>query len=116
MPTIENRPMDKMKNRNQTPLDSTWGDLDDLIHSKIRLAIMTILMSAEKAQFTYLKKLTKTTDGNLSVHLKKLEDAGYISVGKKFVDRKPQTTCKITEKGRKAFEKYIDILERIIRK
>lgn len=105
-----------MKNRNQEPLESRLGALDDLIHSKIRLAIMTILMSVEKAQFTYLKKVLKTTDGNLSVHLKKLEDAGYISVEKKFIERKPQTACKITEKGRRAFEKYIDVLEKIIKK
>jgi DNA-binding MarR family transcriptional regulator len=105
-----------MKNKDQTPLESQLTDLDDLIHSKIRLAIMTILMSVEKAQFTYLKKLTQTTDGNLSVHLTKLEDAGYISVDKRFVHKRPQTTCKITERGRKAFEKYVNVLEKIIKR
>jgi len=108
--------MNKMKNKNQPSIESSIGALDDLIHSKIRLAIMTILMSVEKAQFTYLKKLTQTTDGNLSVHLTKLEDAEYISVEKRFVRKRPQTTCKITEQGRRAFEKYIDVLERIIKK
>ena len=108
--------MDKMKNRNQPPIESTLEALDDLIHSKIRLAIMTILMSGEKAQFTYLKKVLKATDGNLSVHLTKLEDAGYISVEKRFVNKRPQTTCKITAKGRNAFEKYVDVLEKIIKK
>jgi DNA-binding MarR family transcriptional regulator len=105
-----------MKNKNQFPLESTLGALDDLIHSKFRLAIMTILMSSEKAQFTCLKKVLKTTDGNLSVHITKLEDAGYISVEKRFVHKRPQTTCKITARGRDAFEKYVDILERIIKK
>jgi len=105
-----------MKNRDKTPFESQLIDLDDLIHSKIRLAIMTILMSVEKAQFTYLKKLLKTTDGNLSVHLTKLEDAGYISVDKRFVHKRPQTTCKITAKGRNAFERYVDVLEQIIKR
>ena len=105
-----------MMNRNRPPIESTLGELDDLIHSKIRLAIMTILISSEKAQFTYLKKVLKTTDGNLSVHISKLEDAGYISVEKRFVHKRPQTSCKITGKGRNAFEKYIDVLETIIGK
>lgn len=105
-----------MKDKNHSSLESPVGALDDLIHSKIRLAIMTILMSVEKAQFTYLKDVIKTTDGNLSVHLTKLEDAGYISVEKRFVNKRPQTTCKITAKGRNAFEKYVDVLEKIIKK
>lgn len=91
-------------------------DFDDIIHSRIRLGVMSVLMTAESAQFTYLKELIRTTDGNLSVHLKKLEDAGYIAVKKKFVRRRPQTLCRITSKGRKAFEKYVDALEKIIRK
>ena len=103
-----------MRNKNQVPLESSLEALDDLIHSKIRLAIMTILMTAEKAQFAYLKKALKTTDGNLSVHITKLESAGYISVEKRFVHKRPQTTCKITAKGRSAFEKYIEVLETII--
>jgi DNA-binding MarR family transcriptional regulator len=96
--------------------DIHLADFDDIIHSKIRLGVMSILMTAESAQFTYLKELIKTTDGNLSVHLKKLEDAGYITVQKKFVRRKPQTLCRITSKGRKAFEKYVGALEKIIGK
>jgi DNA-binding MarR family transcriptional regulator len=93
-----------------------FAEFDDIIHSKIRLRVMSVLMTAESAQFTYLKQVTKATDGNLSVHLKKLEDAGYIAVQKKFVRRKPQTLCRITSKGRKAFEKYVDALEKIIGK
>ena len=92
------------------------AELDDIIHSKIRLGVMSILMTAESAQFTYLKEVLEATEGNLSVHLKKLEDAGYIKVEKKFVRRKPQTLLKITSKGRKAFEKYLEVLEKIIGK
>lgn len=96
--------------------EEAFADFDDIIHSKIRLGVMSILVTAESAQFTYLKEITEATDGNLSVHLKKLEDAGYISVQKQFVHRKPQTLCRITSKGRKAFEKYVDALEKIIGK
>jgi DNA-binding MarR family transcriptional regulator len=92
------------------------AELDDIIHSKIRLGVMSVLMTAESAQFTYLKEVLEATEGNLSVHLKKLEDAGYIKVEKKFVRRKPQTLLKITSKGRKAFEKYLEVLEKIIGK
>jgi DNA-binding MarR family transcriptional regulator len=96
--------------------EKNFAEFDDIIHSRIRLGIMSVLMTAESAQFTYLKEVTKATDGNLSVHLKKLEDAGYIAVHKRFVRRKPQTLCRITSKGKKAFEKYVDTLERIIGK
>lgn len=96
--------------------EKDFAELDDIIHSKIRLGVMSILMTAEFAQFTYLKEVIKTTDGNLSVHLRKLEDAGYIRVEKKFVRRKPQTLCRITSKGRRAFERYVEALERIIGK
>jgi DNA-binding MarR family transcriptional regulator len=96
--------------------EKDFTEFDDIIHSRIRLGIMSVLMTAESAQFTYLKEVTKATDGNLSVHLKKLEDAGYIAVQKRFVRRKPQTLCRITSKGKKAFEKYVDTLERIIGK
>lgn len=96
--------------------EKNFAELDDIIHSKIRLGVMSVLMTADSAQFTYLKEVLKTTDGNLSVHLRKLEDAGYIRVEKKFVRRKPQTLCRITSKGRKAFEKYVDALEKIIGK
>jgi DNA-binding MarR family transcriptional regulator len=96
--------------------EKNFAELDDIIHSKIRLGVMSVLMTADSAQFTYLKEVLKTTDGNLSVHLRKLEDAGYIRVEKKFVRRKPQTLCRITSKGRKAFERYVEVLERIIGK
>jgi DNA-binding MarR family transcriptional regulator len=96
--------------------EKDFAELDDIIHSKIRLGVMSVLMTVDSAQFTYFKEVLKTTDGNLSVHLKKLEDAGYIRVEKKFVRRKPQTLCRITSKGRKAFERYVEALEKIIGK
>lgn len=96
--------------------DFDYQQLDDIIHSRIRLAIMAVLISVEFADFTYLKEQVNTTDGNLSVHIKKLEDAGYISVTKDFVDRKPRTICKISAKGRQAFEIYVSRLEKLIRK
>lgn len=89
-------------------------NLDPIIHAPTRLAILSILISVENANFTFLKESTGTSDGNLSTHLTKLEESGYISIEKKFVGKKPQTTCAITKNGRVAFEKYLDQLERIV--
>lgn len=91
-----------------------YKQLDDIIHSRIRLAIMSVLISVEKADFNFLKENIKATDGNLSIHLKKIETAGYLSVEKLFVDRKPQTRYKLTEKGKEAFEKYVERLEKML--
>lgn len=91
-----------------------YRKLNDLIHSRIRLAVMTILVSREDANFNFLKEKIGTTDGNLSVHLSKLEEAGYIDAEKTFVDNKPLTTYRLTGEGRKAFENYIDMLEKFI--
>jgi DNA-binding PadR family transcriptional regulator len=77
---------------------------------------MALLISIEEAEFTFIKNKINATDGNLSVHLKKLEDNKYISVTKKFIERKPVSTYKITGAGRKAFENYIKMLEGIIKK
>jgi DNA-binding MarR family transcriptional regulator len=85
--------------------------LDPTIHSQIRLAVLSILISVKRADFNYLKNETGTTDGNLSAHLAKLEEAGYISVTKSFRGKKPLTTCALTEKGRSAFAKYVRALE-----
>ncbi|MBM3295931.1 MAG: transcriptional regulator [Candidatus Aminicenantes bacterium] len=85
--------------------------LDPVIHSQVRLAVLSILLAAEKADFNYLKKSTGATDGNLSTHLVKLEEAGYIAVKKSFSGRKPLTTCSLTEKGRAAFARYVKALE-----
>jgi DNA-binding MarR family transcriptional regulator len=88
-----------------------FAPLDPVIHSQIRLAVLSILLSAEKAEFNYLKEATGTTDGNLSTHLSKLEQEGYITVKKSFKGKKPLTTCSLTEKGRGAFSRYLKVLE-----
>ena len=96
--------------------DYNYKNIDDIIHSRIRLAIMAVLINVENAEFVFLKKQVDTTDGNLSIHLKKLEDAGYVSVEKKFENRKPVSIYQITEKGKRAFEEYIKKLEKFITK
>lgn len=88
-----------------------FEELDPLIHAPIRLAILTVLISVKEADFTYLKEAANTTDGNLSTHLSKLEEAGYIRIEKKFVGKKPKTTCMIAAKGREAYLKYIESLK-----
>lgn len=93
-----------------------YQQLDDIIHSRIRLAVMALLITVEEAEFNFLRDKVNTTDGNMSVHLKKLEDAGYISVKKEFVDRKPRTVYALTKHGRKAFEIYLNRLEKLIKK
>jgi len=92
-----------------------YQDIDDVIHSRIRTAIMAVLMSVEEAEFTFIREKISATDGNLSVHLRKLEEHKYILSDKKFIDRKPQLTYKLTENGRKAFEDYIKKLEGILK-
>ncbi len=89
--------------------------LDPLLNSELRLAVMSILVSAESADFSYLKLRAGATAGNLSVQIDKLEKAGYIAVSKGFKGKMPQTTCRITENGRKAFEEYVDALRSYIR-
>lgn len=89
-------------------------ELDPLLHSQLRLAVMSILMSVEEADFVFLKEKTESTSGNLSVQLEKLSNAGYIIVEKGFMGRKPRTVCKVSDKGRKAFEDYVDTLRSYI--
>ncbi len=96
--------------------DFDYLQLDDVIHSRIRLAIMSVLISVDEAEFTFLRDKVNATDGNISVHLKKIEEAGYILVNKNFVDRKPVTTYRLSAKGRKAFEVYVERLESLIKK
>ena len=91
-----------------------YKQLDDIIHSRIRLAIMSVLLSVDEADFNFLKENVKATDGNLSVHLKKIETAGYLSVEKTFFERKPLTKYKLTDKGKEAFEKYVERLEKML--
>lgn len=95
--------------------DFDYQQIDDVLHSRIRTAIMAVLVSVDEAEFTYIRDKINATDGNLSVHMKKLEDSKYISVAKKFIDRKPVSLYKITSRGRKAFESYINFLEHLIK-
>ena len=88
--------------------------LDPIIHSQVRLSVMSILAAVKEADFNTLKNMTETTDGNLSTHLSKLEDAGYIRVKKSFKGKKPLTLCFLTDKGKDAFSAYLDGLEKII--
>ena len=97
-------------------MDFNYHDIDDVIHSRIRTAIMAVLVSVDEAEFTFIRDKINATDGNLSVHIRKLEEHSYISVTKEFIDRKPVTRYKITETGRKAFEEYIKKLESIIKR
>ncbi|MES1200540.1 MAG: transcriptional regulator [Pseudomonadota bacterium] len=90
------------------------GQLDDVIHGRLRLGIMAYLTDVEVADFTELKDLLQATQGNLSVHLRKLEEAGYIAIDKSFVDRKPLTRARITEAGRKAFAAYLEALSKLV--
>lgn len=95
---------------------TTFKPLDPLLHSELRLAVMSVLISVEEADFVYLKSQTGATAGNLSVQLDKLQGAGYIEVEKTFRGRKPCTLCCITEKGRNAFSGYVDALQSYIKK
>ncbi|MCX7878149.1 MAG: transcriptional regulator [Ignavibacteria bacterium] len=91
-------------------------ELDDVIHSRIRTAVMALLISVEEAEFSFIRDKVNATDGNLSIHLRKLEESGYITVKKEFINRKPVSRYRITSKGRKAFENYIKKIEGIIKR
>jgi len=84
-----------------------FKDLDPILHSQLRLAVMSLLISVRQADFTFLKEKTNATAGNLSVQIQKLKEAGYVDVVKQFKDNYPQTTCKITTAGIKAFDEYV---------
>lgn len=88
-----------------------FKELDPLLHSQLRLAVVSLLISLKEAEFTFIKEKTKATAGNLSVQINKLKDAGYIEVIKQFKDNYPQTICKITPVGVKAFQNYVDSLK-----
>ncbi len=85
-------------------------ELNPLLHSQLRLAVMSILLSVEEAEFVYLKEQTRATAGNLSVQLDKLSEAGYIEIEKSIVGKKPRTVCRMTLKGREAMEEYVEAL------
>lgn len=86
-------------------------DLNPILHSQLRLAVMSLLMGVEEADFVYLKEKTEATAGNLSVQIDKLEKAGYIGVRKEFAGRRPHTVCFITPKGHRAFTEYVEALK-----
>ena len=88
-----------------------FKDLDPILHSQLRLAVMSILIGIKEAEFIFLKEKTNATAGNLSVQIQKLKEAGYIDVIKQFKDNYPQTVCKITREGIKAFEEYVKSLQ-----
>lgn len=88
-----------------------FKELDPILHSQLRLAVMSLLIGIKEAEFTFIKEKTNATAGNLSVQIQKLKDAGYIEVNKQFKDNYPLTTCSITKKGIEAFEKYVKALQ-----
>ncbi len=93
-----------------------FKDLDPILHSQLRLAVMSLLISVKEAEFIFLKEKTGATAGNLSVQIQKLKEAGYIDVKKQFKDNYPQTTCAVTAKGVDAFETYVKALQSYIQK
>jgi DNA-binding MarR family transcriptional regulator len=88
-----------------------FKDLNPILHSQLRLAVVSILITVKEAEFTYLREKTDATAGNLSVQINKLKEAGYIDVTKSFKDNYPQTICRITPEGVTAFEEYVKDLQ-----
>ncbi len=95
--------------------DFDYRDIDDVIHGRLRLAVMAYLSGAGTADFNEIKAKIGGTDGNLSVHIRKLEEAGYVAIEKSFAGRKPQTRLSLTEAGRKAWIAYIARMEALMR-
>jgi DNA-binding HxlR family transcriptional regulator len=89
-------------------------ELNPVVHGKLRLALLSLLASVEQAEFTWLRARTGSTDGNLGAQLAKLEEAGYVAVEKKFVQRKPQTLYRMTDAGRKALTEYVRALKQLL--
>ena len=94
--------------------DFDISGIDEVIHGRVRLGIMAYLSSAGSADFTTLKVRLQLTDGNLSVHLGKLEQAGYVAIAKSFAGKKPQTTVSLTAAGREAFIAYLDAMAKLV--
>lgn len=92
-----------------------YSELDNVLHSQVRLAIISILLGVEEAEFSYLKQQTKATAGNLSFQIVKLNEAGYIKIIKGYKDNYPLTTLKITAKGIKAFEAYVENIKKYLK-
>ena len=93
-----------------------FRELDPLLHSQLRLAVVSLLVGLDEADFVYLKEKTEATAGNLSVQIDKLSQAGYIEVEKGFEGKRPRTVCRIIAQGRKAFAQYVDALKDYISK
>jgi len=89
-------------------------EIDRVIHEKGRLAIMSMLAASPELSFTELREALEMTDGNLTTHIRTLQEAGYVSVTKSFQNKRPLTTCAMTPQGKKAFANYINLLERIV--
>ena len=89
------------------------GKIDDVIHGRVRLGVMAFLAAADVAEFNQLKDKLGATDGTLSVHLRKLEEAGYVAIEKSFRDRRPLTRARLTAEGRRAFKRYLDALGKL---
>jgi DNA-binding MarR family transcriptional regulator len=88
-----------------------FKELNPLLHSELRLGVMSILISVEEADFVYIREKTGATAGNISVQIEKLSEAGYIEISKGFLGKRTRTVCKITEKGVNAFEEYVEALK-----
>ncbi len=88
-----------------------FKELDPILHSQLRLAVMSLLIAVKEAEFTFIRQKTNATAGNLSVQVQKLKEAGYIDVKKEFKDNYPLTTCKISPKGIEAFDEYVKALQ-----
>ncbi|NOY36694.1 MAG: transcriptional regulator [Chlorobi bacterium] len=93
----------------------TYKDLDPVLHSQLRLAIVSLLMNVKEARFSFIKEKTGATAGNLSVQIKKLKDAGYIDVRKRFKKNYPETLCRITGRGQVKFEQYVKAIEKYLK-
>jgi DNA-binding MarR family transcriptional regulator len=90
------------------------GKIDEVIHGRLRLGVMAYLADAEVADFTELKNALEATQGNLSIHLRKLQDAGYVTIEKSFLNLKPLTQVRLTEAGRQAFADYLEALSKLV--
>ena len=92
----------------------SFGELNPLLHSQLRLAIVSLLISVKKADFSFIKEKTEASAGNISIQIGKLEDAGYLKTTKTFKNKRPNTSYTITQKGVKAFEEYVDVLQQYL--
>jgi DNA-binding transcriptional ArsR family regulator len=108
--------MNRKKNKESEKIVNSIMALEKLIHEPSRLAILTILSGVKEADFKFLLRMSGLTRGNLSVHLSKLEEAGYVNVTKRFINKMPNTVYNLTKEGRKAFDDYLENMEKIITK